>query len=77
MGKITGSGIRNEQAVSYFPELGNQFFGLKYLNYLMRIPDPGWKKFGSGMEKFGSGNRDKHPGSATLGSRVQKCTGRA
>ncbi len=25
------------------------FFGLKYLNYLMRIQDPGWKTFGSGM----------------------------
>jgi hypothetical protein len=43
--------------------------------------DPGWKKFGSEMEKnriregnssdpgwkkFGSGNREKHPGSAIL-----------
>jgi hypothetical protein len=26
--------------------LGNNFFGLKYLNSLMRIRDPGWKKFG-------------------------------
>jgi hypothetical protein len=46
-------------------------FGLKYLNSLMRIRhsgsgmekiqirDPGWKKFGSGI-------RDKHPGSTTL-----------
>ncbi len=25
---------------------------LKFLNYLMRIRDPGWKKFGSTMEKF-------------------------
>jgi hypothetical protein len=42
-------------------------FGLKYLNSLMRIRDPRWeKKFGSGMEKFRYGNRDKHPGSATL-----------
>jgi hypothetical protein len=41
----------------------------------MRIQDPGWKQFGSGMEKsrirdpdLGSGIRirDKHPGSATL-----------
>jgi hypothetical protein len=24
------------------------FFGLKYFNSLMRIRDPGWKKFGSG-----------------------------
>jgi hypothetical protein len=28
--------------------------------------DPGWQKFGSGMEKFGSRIWDKHPGSATL-----------
>jgi hypothetical protein len=27
-------------------------FELKYLNYLMRIRDPGWKKFGSGMENI-------------------------
>jgi hypothetical protein len=43
--------IRDEQPGSYFLELRNQFFRLKYLNYLMRIPDPGWKKFGPGMEK--------------------------
>jgi hypothetical protein len=30
----------------------------------MRIRDPGWKKFGSGMKKIRI--RDKHPGSATL-----------
>ncbi len=30
----------------------------------MWIRDPGWKKFGSGMEK--SRIRDKNPGSATL-----------
>jgi hypothetical protein len=58
----SGSGIRDEQPGSYFLELRNHFFvflGLKYLNSLMRIRDPGWKKFGSGI-------RDKHPGSATL-----------
>jgi hypothetical protein len=42
----------------------------------MRIRDPGWRQFGSGIEtvrirdsgweKVGSGIRDKHPGSATL-----------
>ncbi len=39
--------IPDEQPVSYF-----QFFGLKYLKYLMRIRDLGWKKFVSGMEKI-------------------------
>jgi hypothetical protein len=38
--------------------------GLKYLNFLMRIRDPGWKLFESRMGK--SRIRDKHPGSATL-----------
>ncbi len=33
--------IRDEQHGSYFPELRNNFFGLKYLNSLMRIRDPG------------------------------------
>ncbi len=32
----------------------------------MRIPYPGLFDPGSGMENFGSGIRDKHPGSATL-----------
>ncbi len=51
MGKKSGSGsgIRDEQPGSYFLELRNQFFGLKYLNSLMRIRDPGWKKVGSGI----------------------------
>jgi hypothetical protein len=53
MGKKSGfgSGIRDDQPGSFFLELGNHFFGLKYLNSLMRIRDPGWKQFGSGMEK--------------------------
>jgi len=53
MGKKTGSGsqirIRDDQHGSYFRELRNQFFGLKHLNYLMWIRDPGWKTFGSGI----------------------------
>jgi hypothetical protein len=32
-----------------FRELRNHFFGIKYLNSLMQIRDPGRKKFGSGM----------------------------
>ena len=58
--------IRDGQAGSYFLELRNHFFGLKYLKSLMRIrdgknSDPGWKKVGSGIR-----DREKHPGSATL-----------
>ncbi len=69
----TGSGIRDEQPGSYLLELRNQFFaffGVKILKIFVedpgsgmetvRIWDPGWKKVGSGI-------RDKHPGSATLG----------
>ncbi len=40
--------IRDEQPGSYFRELRNNFFGLKYLNSLKRIRDQGWKKFGFG-----------------------------
>jgi hypothetical protein len=43
------------------------FFGLKYLNSLMRIRDPQWKKFrirDPRWKKFGI--RDKHSGCATL-----------
>jgi hypothetical protein len=51
MGKKSGSGsgIRDEQPGSYFLELRNHFFWLNYLNSLMRIRDPGWKQFGSGI----------------------------
>ncbi len=57
------SGIRDEQPGTYFLELRNHFFGLKYLNSLMRIRDPGWKNSdpGSGMEKF----RIRDPGWTT------------
>ncbi len=70
MGEKQGSGIwiRDEQSGSYFLELQKKpFLGLKYLNSLMRIHDPGWKNSdpgwknwdpGSGMEKFRSGIRD-------------------
>ncbi len=49
---------------SYFLELKNHFFGLKYTNSLMRIRDGVSSDPGSGMGK--SRIRDKHPGSATL-----------
>jgi hypothetical protein len=47
MGKKSGSvsGINNPDHIS---ESLEKFYGLKYLNSLMRIRDPGWKKFGSG-----------------------------
>jgi hypothetical protein len=47
MGKKIRIRNRDEQPGSYFRELRNNF--LKYLNSLMRIRDPGWKKFGSGI----------------------------
>jgi hypothetical protein len=65
----SGSGIRDP----YFLELRNHFFRLKYLNSLMRIRDPGWRQFGSGIrdwKKVGYGIRDKYPGSATLTYRI-------
>jgi hypothetical protein len=33
----------------------------------MRIRDPGWKTYGSGMEKSRIRDREKYAGSATLG----------
>ncbi len=64
-GKKSGSGIRirEKQPGSYFRELKKQFFGLKYLNFLMWIGIQNGK-IGSGIKK--NRIRDKHPGSATL-----------
>ncbi len=58
----SGSGIRDEQPGSYFLELRNHFFaffGVKILKFFdedpgsgmekVRIRDPGWRKFGSGI----------------------------
>ena len=66
-----GSGIRDEQAGSYFLELRNHFFafwGVKILTFFDQDPgsgnrDPGWRQFGSGIrdpgwKKVGSGIRD-------------------
>jgi hypothetical protein len=65
MGKKSGSGsgiwVWDEQPGSYFREL-KTIFCVKILKFF--DADPGWKKFGSGMEKIRI--RDKHPGSATL-----------
>ncbi len=54
MGKKIRIRIRDEQPGSYFHELRNHFWGIKYLNSLMLIrdrknSDPGRKKFGSGI----------------------------
>ncbi len=60
----SGSGIRDEQPGSYFLELRNHFhffgfLGLKYLNFLMRIRDPGWRQFVSGIRD----GKKSNPGS--------------
>ncbi len=54
MGKISGSEMNNPDHI--FSSLATNYFGLKYLNSLLRIRDPGWK----------IRIRDKHLGSATL-----------
>jgi hypothetical protein len=46
------SGIRDEQPRSHFLEFRNHFllfWGLKYLNFLMMIRDPGWRQYASGI----------------------------
>jgi hypothetical protein len=43
----SGSGMNVPDHIS---ESLETIFGLKYFNCLMRIGDPGWKKFGSGIE---------------------------
>jgi hypothetical protein len=48
----------DEQPRSYFRELRNHFFWLKYLNSLMRILGPGWKKIGSGIQE----GKNSYPG---------------
>jgi hypothetical protein len=57
--------IRDEHPRSFFRKLLKQFFGLKILEFF--DADPGIFFYPrSGMEKFGSGIRYKHNGSATL-----------
>jgi hypothetical protein len=66
-GKKNRIRIRDEQPGSYFLELRNQFFRLKYFKLFDADPRSGMEKIGIwDGKKFGSGNRDKHPGSATL-----------
>jgi hypothetical protein len=73
MGKKIRSGsrirIRDKHAGSNFRELRNN--GLKTLKFFEVDPDPGTEIFmtldpGYGMEKFGSGIQDNHPGSPPL-----------
>jgi hypothetical protein len=59
----SGSGMNNPDHIS---ESLETISFVNCLNSLMRIRDPGWQKFRSGMEKFGSGILEKHPGSASL-----------
>jgi hypothetical protein len=64
-----GSGIQDEHR-SYFRGLETIFWVKNTVLKFFADPDPGSGIFltldpGSGMEKFGSGIRDKHPGSAT------------
>jgi hypothetical protein len=64
MGKKSESGseIRiRMNSQDHISESLETIFGLNYLNSLMRIRDPGWKKFGS-------------PGSATLLTSYKKVT---
>ncbi len=65
--------IRGWTSRIIFSWIYKRFFGFKILKFLMRIrnlfyPDADQELFypGPGMEKFGSGILDKHPGSATL-----------
>jgi hypothetical protein len=46
VGKKLGSGSEMNNP-DYISESLETFFGFKYINSLMQIQDPGWKKFGS------------------------------
>jgi hypothetical protein len=63
MGKKSGSesGMNNPDHISKSLET---IFWVKIPKFF--DADPGWKKFGSGMEKIRIWDPDKHPGSATL-----------
>jgi hypothetical protein len=68
MGKKSGSGMN---IPDYSSESLETDFRVKILIFFDAGPDPGSEIFlildpGSRMQKFESGIRDKHPGSATL-----------
>jgi hypothetical protein len=62
---IPGSGIGKKIRIRNNPDHTSEsletIFGLKYVNSLMRIRDPGWKKFGSWIWDWDEKNSD--PGS--------------
>jgi hypothetical protein len=60
----SGSGMNNPDHIFQSFEKFFGFFGVKYLNSMVRIRDGDSSDPKSGMEK--SRIRDKHPGSATL-----------
>jgi hypothetical protein len=61
----SGSGMNNPDHIFFCLEtIFFIFRGVKILKFF--DADPGWRQFGSGIEK--SRIRDKHPGSAALGS---------
>ncbi len=64
---------KNSNTGSYFQELRNTFFGLNIYKFFDANPDPEsfWPWIRDG--KFGSGIRNKHPGSSTLAMHVQLC----
>jgi hypothetical protein len=63
MGKKSGSGMNNPDHIS---ESLETIFWVKTLKFFDADLGSGIQDRGSRMEKFGSGIRDKHPGSATL-----------
>ncbi len=70
---------RGRTSLIIFPRAWKQVFGFKILKFFNADPNQGFRIFltldpESGMEKFGSGIRDKHPRSATL-AELLKYTG--
>jgi hypothetical protein len=64
----SGSGIRDEQPGSYFLELRNHYFGLKYFNSLMRVRDG--KNSDPGSMRIRDG-KNSDPGWKNVGSGIE------
>jgi hypothetical protein len=71
MGKKSGSGS-GLKIPDHISESLETIFWVKILKFF--DADPGWKKFGSGLEKIRI--RDIHPGSTTLVARTLECGSR-